>query len=71
MIIFQSILFKAWQYIRSWDNVYCMMTSWHGKVIRTTDLVAPLKFGNGWAILYHILLGMWLVIHAGIQVNPC
>ena len=27
----------------------------------------PLKFGNGWVISSHTLLGMWLLIHA---VNP-
>ena len=34
-----------------------------------TSMVAPLKFGNRYVI--HILLGMWLLIHAGITVNPC
>ena len=33
-------------------------------------MVAPLKFGNGYVISSHPLLGMWLFIHAGIKVNP-
>ena len=28
-----------------------------------TSTVAPLKFVNGWIILSHTLLGMWLLIH--------
>ena len=35
-----------------------------------TLTVAPLKFGNGYVISYHTLLGMWLPIHAEIQVKP-
>ena len=34
-----------------------------------TSMVAPLKFGNRYVI--HILLGMWLLIHSVIRVNPC
>ena len=30
-----------------------------------TSTVQPLTFGNGWVILSHTLLGMWLLIHAG------
>ena len=29
------------------------------------------SFGNGRVIASHILLGMWLPIHAGIKVNRC
>ena len=29
-----------------------------------------LKFGNGWVIPWHTLLGMWLLIHAVIKINP-
>ena len=29
------------------------------------------KFGNGREIPSHIILGMWLLIHAGIEVNLC
>ena len=28
-----------------------------------------LKFGNGYVISSHTLLGMWLLLHAGIVVN--
>ena len=28
-----------------------------------------LKFGIGWVISYHTLLGMWLINHVGIKVN--
>ena len=30
-----------------------------------TSIIAPLKFGYGWIISSHILLGLWLLIHAG------
>ena len=36
-----------------------------------TSTVQPLKFGNGWTISSHTLLGTWLHIHAAITVNPC
>ena len=32
-----------------------------------TSTVHALKFGDGYAISSHNLLGMWLVIHAGIN----
>ena len=35
-----------------------------------TSTVAPLKFGNGYVILSHTLLGMQLLIHAEFKVNP-
>ena len=28
-------------------------------------------FGNGYVISPHILLGIWLLSHAGIKINPC
>ena len=34
-----------------------------------TSTVQPLKFGNGYVIPSHTLLGMWLLINAGIKVN--
>ena len=35
-----------------------------------TSTVQPLKFGNVQVISSYILLGMWLLIRAGIEVNP-
>ena len=35
-----------------------------------TSTVQQLKFGNGWVISSHLLLDMWLLIHAEIDVNP-
>ena len=35
-----------------------------------TWTVAPLKFGNGYVISSQTFLGMGLLIHAGIKVNP-
>ena len=31
-----------------------------------TSTAAPMKFGKGWVISSHTLLGMWLLLHAGI-----
>ena len=39
--------------------------------IPKTLSVQSLKFGNGYVISSHILLGMWLHIHAGIKGKPC
>ena len=36
-----------------------------------TSTAVLLKFGDGYVILPHALLGMWLLIHAEIEVNPC
>ena len=36
-----------------------------------TSTVQPLKFGNEQVISPHALLGMQLLIHAGVKVNPC
>ena len=36
-----------------------------------TSVATPLKFSIGLVISSHILLDMWLVILAGIRVNPC
>ena len=36
-----------------------------------TSTVQPLKFGNEQEIASNILLGVWLVIHAEIYVQPC
>ena len=36
-----------------------------------TSTVRPLKFDNGWVHSYHILMGVWLLIYAGITVNSC
>ena len=33
-----------------------------------TSTVQPLKFGNGQVISSHTLLGMWLLIHAGLKL---
>ena len=35
-----------------------------------TSALQPLKFGNGSVISSHTLLGMRLLIHAGVKVNP-
>ena len=34
-----------------------------------TSTVQPLKFGNGEVISFYTLLGMWLLIHAGLKLN--
>ena len=38
--------------------------------ITQLSMVVPLKFGNGYVISSHILLGMLLIIHDGIKINP-
>ena len=35
------------------------------RVIFQTSTVQPLKFGNGYVILFHALLGVWLLVHTG------
>ena len=36
-----------------------------------TSIVQQLKFGNGEAISTHTLMDMWLLIHAGVEVELC
>ena len=48
-------------YYKVWDEIL---------VHSQTSAVPLLKFGHGKVILSHTLLGMWLVIHAEIKVNP-
>ena len=36
-----------------------------------TSTVQPLTFGKVSVISSYTLQGMWLLIHAGIEVNPC
>ena len=36
-----------------------------------TPTVQLMKFGYEWVNSPHILLGIWLLIHAGIKGNPC
>ena len=33
-------------------------------------MLQPLKFGNGWVILYNIWIGVWLLMHVGVKVHP-
>ena len=35
-----------------------------------SSTVQLLNFGSGYVILFHTLPTMWLLIHAGIEVNP-
>ena len=35
-----------------------------------TTTVQPLNFGNGYISSSHFLMGMWLLIHTAIKVNP-
>ena len=34
-----------------------------------TSTMQPLKFGNEWIISSHTVLGVWFIIHTGINVN--
>ena len=36
-----------------------------------TSIVQQSKFRNGKVISSHTLLGVWLLTHAGIKINPC
>ena len=45
-----------------WDEIIYPFPSLNGFV--------PLKFGNGYVISSHTALGMWLLVHAGIRINP-
>ena len=51
------------------NNIYCKVRD---KIIHSqTSTVQPLKFGNEWIMLFYILLYMWLLIPAAININPC
>ena len=36
-----------------------------------TLTVQPLKFGSGWVVSLHTILGVWLFIHTRIKGNLC
>ena len=36
-----------------------------------TSTVQPMKFANKYVISSHDLMGMWLLIHAGIEFKAC
>ena len=44
-----------------WDKITYPFVNFNG---------APLKFVNGYVIMFHTFLGMWLLIHVGIKVKP-
>ena len=51
---------------------------WHGLTFIPCIIKCGIKLlinsetsqGNGWVMLLHMSQGMWLLVHAGIQVNP-
>ena len=45
-----------------WDEITDLYSNFNG---------ATVEVWNGKVISSHTLLGMWLLIHAGIKVNPC
>ena len=51
------------QDLQQWPQMTLILTS-------ATSTVQPLRIGNGYVISSPTLLGMWLLIHAGIRVNP-
>ena len=54
------------------DNVYIHYKKCEIKWLMhsQTSPVAPFQFGNGEVISAHTLQGMWLLIHAAIEVQP-
>ena len=48
-----------------WDELTYPFLSFNGATIQV------FKFKNGYVISSHTLLGVWLLIHAGIKVKPC
>ena len=47
-------------YYKLWDKLL---------IHSQTSMAQPLKFGNGKVISSHTFLGMWLLIHLGIELN--
>ena len=61
---------KLW-YIKSWW--YVLLPNGRGTVLTYKIRMKKaqlLKFGNGYEMLSHILLGMCVPVHMGIKVNP-
>ena len=46
---------------KMWDEIIHLFSNFNGAIV---------EFGNEYTIWFHTSLGMWLVIHAGIKVNP-
>ena len=51
---------SAYLHIKTWYGFSYLFPNFNG---------CTLKFGNGKVISCHILMGMWLVIHAGITIQ--
>ena len=73
-----SIHINPWKLLEplllTWFNFNPSMDiKWEIKLLihSQTSTVQPLKFGNGYVIPSNTLMGMWLLIHADIKVNPC
>ena len=57
------------QLLQTWINI--IKSGMKLRIISHRTTVQPLTFGNGEVISSHSLLDMWLLIHAGVKVNPC
>ena len=67
-----TLLQKLFNFNPSMDKItYIIMRGMKLVIDPQTSTVQPLKFGNGQAISFHTLLGVWLLIHTGIEVNSC
>ena len=53
---------------KAWDKITYTFPNFNSAAARHHQV---LKFEDGWVVSFHILLGVWLLIHAGIKVNPC
>ena len=64
-----------WRYHAPPDPVIRVRIGYHPRmkllILSQTSTVQPLKLGDGYAISPHTTLSMWLVIYAGIIINPC
>ena len=56
-----------------WISNYIHYNVWHEIIYShsQTSTVKVFKFGNRYKISFHTCLGIWLLIHVGIKVNPC
>ena len=54
---------SSYIHYKVWDEIFYPFPNFNSAAVSL--------FGNGLVISSHTLLGMWLLIHAGIEVNLC
>ena len=62
---------EIWTLIIAWTGIYIHYEVWDELITHSkTSTVQKMMYVDSQMISSHTLLGMWLLIHVGIQVKP-